>query len=92
MNASKKKDSNSKIVTGVVVSNKMDKTAVVAIERLEQHALYKKRIRKTTKLSVHDPENSCNIGDIIAIRETRPISKCKSWALVEVLTKSKIVD
>jgi len=70
---------------GRVVSNKMDKTVVVAIERLVKHKIYKKYIRKTTTAKAHDEQNSCNIGDTVRIKETRPLSKEKRWRVIEVL-------
>lgn len=71
-------------LTGKVVSNKMDKTIVVVVTRRLQHALYKKYITKTTRFKAHDPENKCSIGDEVVIKESRPISKDKSWTLVEI--------
>jgi len=73
---------------GRVVSNLMDKTAVVLIERRVKHALYGKYIRLSTKFHVHDGENVCNIGDTVTISECKPISKKKSWTLVDVVTKA----
>ncbi|NPA58228.1 MAG: 30S ribosomal protein S17 [Aquificae bacterium] len=70
---------------GKVVSDKMDKTVVVAVERQLPHPLYGKRIKKTSKFYAHDPENKCKEGDIVRIRESRPISKLKKWVVVEVL-------
>ena len=70
---------------GYVISNKMDKTIVVSIERKVKHPLYGKFIKKTTKLHAHDPENICQEGDLVAIRESRPFSKTKTFVLVEVL-------
>lgn len=72
-------------VTGRVLSDKMDKTVTVAVERLVKHPLYGKYIRRTTKLHVHDEDNSCKIGDRVAIRECRPLSRTKAWRLVKVL-------
>jgi len=74
---------------GKVVSNKMDKTIVVAIEDSVKHPLYKKIIKRTVKFKAHDENNTCNIGDRVEIMETRPISKDKRWRLVEVLEKAK---
>ena len=74
---------------GVVVSNKMDKTIVVAIKDNVQHPLYKKIIKKTVKLKAHDEENTCNIGDTVEIMETRPLSKDKRWRLVNVIERAK---
>ncbi len=70
---------------GRVVSNKMDKTAVVAVGRLVKHPMYKKYVRKTTKIKAHDAQNSCQIGDTVRIQETRPLSKEKRWRVVEVI-------
>ena len=74
---------------GKVVSNKMDKTIVVAIEDHVRHPLYKKIVKKTYKLKAHDEENVCNIGDTVRVMETRPLSKDKRWRLVEVVEKVK---
>ena len=74
---------------GKVVSNKMDKTIVVAIQDNVQHPLYKKIIKRTVRFKAHDENNTCNIGDRVEIMETRPISKDKRWRLVEVLEKAK---
>ena len=74
---------------GIVVSNKMKKTITVAIERKVQHPIYKKYFKKTTKLMAHDEKNECNIGDVVKIMETRPLSKIKRWRLVEVVEKAK---
>ena len=70
---------------GRVVSTKMDKTVIVAIERLVKHPMYKKYIRKTTRVKVHDAQNSCQVGEIVRIQETRPLSKEKRWRVVEVI-------
>ncbi len=77
--------SGRKEFVGKVVSNKMDKTVVVAVERQFPHPLYGKRIKKTTKFYAHDEDNRCQVGDIVRIRESRPISKLKRWVVVEVL-------
>ncbi|MGB9663535.1 MAG: 30S ribosomal protein S17 [Ignavibacteria bacterium] len=74
---------------GKVVSNKMDKSIVVAIERRVAHPIYKKYFKKTTKLMAHDPNNECLIGDIVEIMETRPLSKRKRWRLVRILEREK---
>ena len=74
---------------GKVVSNKMDKTIVVAIEDHVKHPLYKKIVKKTYKLKAHDENNECNIGDKVIGMETRPLSKDKRWRLVEVMEKVK---
>ncbi len=75
--------------TGIVVSNKMDKSILVAIERKVAHPIYKKYFKKTTKLMAHDENNECNIGDTVKIMETRPLSKLKNWRLVEIIEKAK---
>lgn len=74
---------------GKVVSNKMDKSIVVAIERRVAHPIYKKYYKKTTKLMAHDPNNECQIGDVVEIMETRPLSKRKRWRLVKILEREK---
>ena len=74
---------------GVVVSDKMDKTCVVAIKTKVRHPLYGKMVNKTTKFKVHDENNECGIGDTVKIMETRPISKDKRWRLVEIVEKAK---
>lgn len=74
---------------GIVVSNKMEKTITVAIERKVQHPIYKKYFKKTTKLLAHDERRQCGIGDKVKIMETRPLSKLKRWRLVEVVEKAK---
>lgn len=74
---------------GIVVSNKMDKTITVAIERRVAHPIYKKYFKKTTKLMAHDEKRQCAIGDKVKIMETRPLSKRKRWRLVEIVEKAK---
>ncbi len=74
---------------GKVVSNKMDKSIVVAVERLVRHPLYRKYFKKTSKFMAHDEENQCQIGDVVKIMETRPLSKLKRWRLVEIIEKAK---
>ena len=74
---------------GKVVSNKMDKTIVVAIEDRVKHPLYKKIVDRTSKLKAHDENNECNIGDRVKVMETRPLSKDKRWRLVEIVEKAK---
>ena len=75
--------------TGKVVSDKMDKTIVVAVENHVKHPLYKKIVKKTYKLKAHDENNECHIGDIVKVMETRPLSKDKRWRLVEIIEKAK---
>ena len=74
---------------GVVVSNKMDKSIVVAVERKEKHPMYGKFVKKTTKFVAHDEKNECSVGDTVRIMETRPLSKTKNWRLVELVEKVK---
>lgn len=74
---------------GRVVSDKMDKTAVVAVETFVTHPLYKKQIKKTTKFKAHDENNECKVGDRVRIMETRPLSKDKNWRIVKVIEKAK---
>jgi len=74
---------------GKVISNKMDKTIVVAVEDHVKHPLYKKIVKRTYKLKAHDEANECNIGDKVKVMETRPLSKDKRWRLVEVMEKVK---
>ena len=74
---------------GQVVSDKMDKTIVVAIEDSVQHPLYKKILKRTYKLKAHDEENACGIGDTVEVMETRPLSKEKRWRLVRIIEKAK---
>ena len=74
---------------GKVVSDKMDKTIVVAVEDRVQHPLYKKIMKRTYKLKAHDEKNECGIGDIVSVMETRPLSKDKRWRLVEIVEKAK---
>jgi len=76
-------------LTGVVVGTKMDKTAVVTVNRLKKHSKYNKFIRRQTKYLVHDPNNICEKGDRVRIIESRPISKLKRWHLVEIVEKSQ---
>ncbi|CAM4118040.1 30S ribosomal protein S17 [Psychrobacter arenosus] len=73
------------MVTGRVVSNKMDKSITVLVERKVRHPLYGKQLRRSTKIKAHDEDNVCQQGDLVRIKETRPISKTKAWALVDIL-------
>ncbi|MBT8121383.1 MAG: 30S ribosomal protein S17 [Gammaproteobacteria bacterium] len=75
-------------VTGRVISNRMDKSATVLIERKVKHPVYGKYIRRSTKLHVHDAENACQEGDLVTIEECRPMSRTKSWKLVEIVGRS----
>jgi small subunit ribosomal protein S17 len=74
---------------GTVVSNKMEKTVVVAVERLVQHSLYSKSVRQTMRFKAHDENNESHVGDKVRIMETRPISKDKRWRVVEIVEKAK---
>lgn len=74
---------------GVVVSNKMDKTVVVAVRTRKRHPLYKKTFEQTVKYKAHDKDNTCGTGDVVRIRETRPLSKDKRWRVVEIVTKGR---
>ncbi len=74
---------------GLVVSNKMDKTITVAIERKVPHPIYKKYFKKTTKLLAHDEKGECNMGDRVKIMETRPLSARKTWRMIEIIDKAK---
>lgn len=74
---------------GVVVSNKMDKSIVVLVERKVKHPMYGKFVKKSTKLMAHDEKNECGIGDTVRIMETRPLSKNKCWRLVEIVERAK---
>lgn len=75
--------------TGVVTSNKMDKSIVVAVERKVKHPKYGKFVKKTTKFVAHDEKNDCNQGDTVRIMETRPLSKSKNWRLVDIVERAK---
>jgi small subunit ribosomal protein S17 len=81
-------DKKQRTVEGRVVSNKMDKTVTVLIERQVKHALYGKYIRRSTKLHAHDAENACNEGDVVRVAEIAPMSKTKNWRVVEILTRA----
>jgi small subunit ribosomal protein S17 len=78
-----------KVREGLVVSDKMDKTVVVAVEDRVKHALYGKVMRRTSKLKAHDEQNACGIGDRVLLMETRPLSATKRWRVVEILEKAK---
>ena len=74
---------------GIVVSDKMDKTIVVAVETKEKHPIYGKFVKKTTKFYAQDEKNECHVGDTVRLMETRPLSKTKNWRLVEIVEKAK---
>ncbi|WP_148861602.1 30S ribosomal protein S17 [Marinobacter fonticola] len=78
-------------LSGKVVSNKMEKSIVVLVERQVKHPLYGKYVKRSTKIHAHDESNQCNIGDTVRIEETRPVSKTKSWALVDVVERASKV-
>ena len=79
-----------KVRNGVVVSDKMDKTVVVLVERLVQHVQYKKYVKQRKKYKAHDPENSCKTGDVVTIVETRPLSREKRWLVREVIKQAAV--
>jgi small subunit ribosomal protein S17 len=76
--------------TGIVVSNKMDKTVVVQVDRLVRHPMYKKHVRRRAKYTAHDETNSCKVGDRVLIREMRPLSKTKRWRVSEILERAVV--
>ena len=78
-----------KVRTGYVISDKMDKTVVVAIEESVRHSLYGKSVKRTKKFKAHDEANECNVGDLVRIMETRPLSKDKRWRVVKIVEKVK---
>jgi small subunit ribosomal protein S17 len=79
--------SSVRTLTGRVVSNRMDKTAAISVERVVKHPLYGKYIRRTTKLLAHDEANECRIGDLVSIAESRPLSRRKAWKVVEIVER-----
>ena len=84
-----KRVSSRKVRVGKVISDKMDKTVVVAIEDRVAHPLYKKIVGRTYKLKAHDEQNTCGVGDVVKVMETRPLSKDKRWRVVEIVEKAK---
>ena len=80
---------NRKVRTGTVVSDKMDKTVVVAVETLVTHPLYRKQLKRTSKFKAHDENNECGQGDVVKIMETRPFSKDKRWRVINIVEKAK---
>ena len=80
-------EKNKKSLIGTVISNNMDKTIVVTIERIVKHSVYGKYIRRTSKCYAHDPQNKCQVGDVVRVEESRPLSRKKRWQLVEVLDR-----
>jgi small subunit ribosomal protein S17 len=85
-------ESKNKVRLGQVVSNKMDKTVVVAVETPKRHPLYKKTIRRVVKYKAHDEKNECQVGDKVRITETRPLSREKRWRVAEIVTKAEVVE
>ena len=81
-----------RVLTGKVVSNSRDKTIAVLVERKVRHPIYKKYIKRSTKVHAHDEKNECGLGDVVRVSESKPISKTKNWALVEVVEKSVSID
>jgi len=81
-----------KVRVGRVVSNKMDKTAVVAVSWQRRHPLYRKSVRRTTKFYVHDAENECRLGDLVRIQETRPLSRTKHWRVLDILERREVAE
>ena len=88
----KSMETKHKTRVGRVVSNKMDKTVVVAVETTKHHPLYKKAIKKAVKYKAHDAKNECREGDIVRIIETRPLSKEKRWRVAEIITRKEVVE
>lgn len=82
-------EKSTRLVIGRVISDKMDKTITVLVERKVAHPIYKKYMKRSTKLHVHDETNECNVGDVVSITSSRPLSKTKSWNLVEVIDRAK---
>jgi small subunit ribosomal protein S17 len=87
--SSEQTEQNKRTATGTVVSNRMDKTITVLLERRVQHPVYGKIIRRSSKIHAHDADNSCNIGDVVTISECRPLSKTKSWTLETIVEKAR---
>lgn len=85
-------EKRTRVVTGTVVSNKMDKTITVLLERRVRHPVYGKYITRSSKIHAHDENNQCNIGDTVTVTETRPISKTKTWKLLEVVNRATEVQ
>jgi small subunit ribosomal protein S17 len=85
-------EKRTRVVTGTVVSNKMDKTITVLLERRVKHPVYGKYITRSSKIHAHDENNQCNIGDTVTVTETRPISRTKTWRLLEVVNSAAEVQ
>ncbi len=88
-NTSVEQSESQRTITGTVIGDKMDKTIVVQIERKVKHALYGKYVRRFSKMYAHDEQNTCRIGDVVVIKQTRPLSKTKRWAVIEVVKKQE---
>ena len=88
------KESNSieRVLTGKVVSSRRDKTIAVLVERRVRHPIYKKYIKRSTKVHAHDEKNECGLGDVVRVSESKPFSKTKNWALIEVVEKSVNIE
>lgn len=86
-----KEDNKRKTRVGRVVSDKMNKTVVVAVEFSRPHPLYKKRVRRISTFKAHDEQNTCHVGDVVRIEETRPLSKDKRWKVTDILSKGELV-
>ena len=87
-----KSNSVERVLTGKVVSNSRDKTIAVLIERKVRHPIYKKYIKRSTKVHAHDEKNECRLGDVVRVSESKPFSKTKNWSLIEVIEKSVSID
>ena len=81
-----------KTFVGQVVSNKMNKTVVVAVESRKPHPLYRRIVKRVKKFKAHDEDNACNLGDVVKIEETRPLSKEKCWRVVEIVSRSRLAE
>lgn len=82
-------ENTARSLIGRVVSDKMDKTITVLVERSVAHPIYKKYVKRSTKLHVHDEENTCNVGDVVSVASSRPLSKTKAWKLVDIIERAK---
>ena len=82
-------ENSTRLVTGRVISDKMDKTITILVERKVAHPIYKKYVKRSTKLHVHDENNDCNIGDLVNVTSSRPLSKTKCWKLVDIVDRAK---
>jgi len=82
-------ENSTRLVTGRVISDKMDKTITILVERKVAHPIYKKYVKRSTKLHVHDENNDCNVGDLVNVASSRPLSKTKCWKLVDIVARAK---